>query len=181
MRLLPRTSRATRGHRKTPIDAPIYLPAGALSEGEADSRGSPPGRGSQAVRESSGCQRLVQFRITGIGGGSGLRNTGIRKRRRSSPRNGIQQGSTRGTQARSVFVLSEIAGFVSRILFSSRPGRDGIAAAAFVFEGTAARAGGVATHVGEARGHRKAGRDRRCIGDLVQLEVAVEAVALPLR
>ena len=78
-----------------------------------------------------------------------------------------------------MFVLSEIAGFVSRILFSSRPGRDGIAAAAFVFEGTAARAGGVATHVGEARGHRKAGRDRRCIGDLVQLEVAVEAVALP--
>ena len=55
---------------------------------------------------------------------------------------------------------------------------DGVAAAAFVFERTAAGARGVAAGVLNPRG-RLGGRSRG-LGDLVELEVAVDAVELDL-
>ena len=73
--------------------------------------------------------------------------------------------------------MSEIAGFVLDIYFSSSSGRDGILTAAFVFERTAAGAGRVTAHVGEACGRKRRRRGGRHGGHLVQLEIRVEAVA----
>ena len=64
--------------------------------------------------------------------------------------------------------MNEIAGFVSRYLFSSGPGlADRVAATALVFEGTAAGAGGVAPDLDVFRANCRL----RWVNDLGNAEV----------
>ena len=97
----------------------------------------------------------------------------------------IRQPGPRGVFSlqQQLFISNEIAGFVLEKVFLRGSGgacgmASGVAAAALVFERTAAGAGGVASHI-LALAYGLGGRFRG-LRDLMELQVAVETVELDL-